>query len=320
MQNRLPEDYPVRLERHLKYPEKIPLDAETKRAAEAAASSAVANRLLRLGVGPVIGRSSPNAASVLTFDEFRRGSNSNRSIGRRSSEDLGDWSTELGSRISLDPSTSLRSSSGSVAHSALAGYLFTPRVANNTNSTPNHSPKTKRNVIGRPNVARMEEGDPQVEIFKLRKEIESLKNIQTVLVESNRSLEKELEKTTSNLRTMEKDIAILREQLHRQGSSTEIQMLVTDQEPRPFFSRNLISSNNSSHSGSPVALESVPSDDEGLPLCLHFLRGKCRQKNKCPNSHNLTSCIYCGEKLPSSKVSASAHLSRCWKEKGGGKE
>jgi len=48
-------------------------------------------------------------------------------------------------------------------------------------------------------------------------------------------------------------------------------------------------------------------------LCRHFLRGKCRYKSNCKFSHKIDNCPYCGERLPSSKVAASAHLSRCSK-------
>eukprot|EP00475_Leptophrys_vorax_P018252 TRINITY_DN2488_c0_g1_i1.p1 TRINITY_DN2488_c0_g1~~TRINITY_DN2488_c0_g1_i1.p1 ORF type:complete len:315 (+),score=75.42 TRINITY_DN2488_c0_g1_i1:357-1301(+) len=59
-------------------------------------------------------------------------------------------------------------------------------------------------------------------------------------------------------------------------------------------------------------------------ICRHFLKGRCRYKASCRFSHEVEKCPYCHEVLPISKVSASAHLGRCWKlveqqELGGGK-
>jgi hypothetical protein len=51
-------------------------------------------------------------------------------------------------------------------------------------------------------------------------------------------------------------------------------------------------------------------------LCPHFLRGKCRFKKFCRFSHILSICPYCKDNLPLNRVSASAHLSRCWKRDG----
>jgi len=49
-------------------------------------------------------------------------------------------------------------------------------------------------------------------------------------------------------------------------------------------------------------------------ICPHFLQGKCRQKGSCERSHKLLICVYCGSKLPSKRISASAHLRRCFKQ------
>jgi hypothetical protein len=48
-------------------------------------------------------------------------------------------------------------------------------------------------------------------------------------------------------------------------------------------------------------------------ICRHFLKGKCRFKKDCKFSHVVEQCPYCGEKPPSGKIAASAHLARCWK-------
>lgn len=48
--------------------------------------------------------------------------------------------------------------------------------------------------------------------------------------------------------------------------------------------------------------------------CPFFLMGKCRFKKECHRSHELENCVYCGSLLPTSRVGASAHLSRCWKK------
>jgi len=48
-------------------------------------------------------------------------------------------------------------------------------------------------------------------------------------------------------------------------------------------------------------------------ICRHFLKGRCRYKASCRFSHEVEKCPYCQEVLPISKVSASAHLGRCWK-------
>lgn len=56
---------------------------------------------------------------------------------------------------------------------------------------------------------------------------------------------------------------------------------------------------------------SFSSDSEGV--CPHFLKGKCRFKDKCRNSHDITYCVYCQSKLPSNKVASSAHLGKCYK-------
>jgi hypothetical protein len=53
------------------------------------------------------------------------------------------------------------------------------------------------------------------------------------------------------------------------------------------------------------------SESEGI--CPHFLKGKCRFKDKCRQSHDITYCVYCQAKLPSNKVAASAHLSKCYR-------
>eukprot|EP00475_Leptophrys_vorax_P027597 TRINITY_DN3934_c0_g1_i2.p1 TRINITY_DN3934_c0_g1~~TRINITY_DN3934_c0_g1_i2.p1 ORF type:complete len:345 (+),score=48.02 TRINITY_DN3934_c0_g1_i2:86-1120(+) len=53
------------------------------------------------------------------------------------------------------------------------------------------------------------------------------------------------------------------------------------------------------------------SDSEGI--CPHFLKGKCRFKDKCRSSHDISYCVYCQAKLPSNKVASSAHLSKCYR-------
>eukprot|EP00475_Leptophrys_vorax_P039199 TRINITY_DN703_c0_g1_i1.p1 TRINITY_DN703_c0_g1~~TRINITY_DN703_c0_g1_i1.p1 ORF type:complete len:471 (-),score=118.13 TRINITY_DN703_c0_g1_i1:34-1446(-) len=53
-------------------------------------------------------------------------------------------------------------------------------------------------------------------------------------------------------------------------------------------------------------------------VCKHFLRGKCRFREKCRNSHAIDNCVHCNAKLPKSRLAASAHLSKCYKSKYGG--
>jgi len=53
-------------------------------------------------------------------------------------------------------------------------------------------------------------------------------------------------------------------------------------------------------------------------ICKHFLRGKCRFREKCRNSHAIDNCVYCNAKLPKSRLAASAHLSKCYKSRHGG--
>eukprot|EP00475_Leptophrys_vorax_P012185 TRINITY_DN185_c0_g1_i1.p1 TRINITY_DN185_c0_g1~~TRINITY_DN185_c0_g1_i1.p1 ORF type:complete len:352 (+),score=84.34 TRINITY_DN185_c0_g1_i1:199-1254(+) len=48
-------------------------------------------------------------------------------------------------------------------------------------------------------------------------------------------------------------------------------------------------------------------------FCQHFLKGKCRFRDRCRNSHNVINCIYCNELLPVNRVAASAHLHHCWR-------
>jgi hypothetical protein len=56
---------------------------------------------------------------------------------------------------------------------------------------------------------------------------------------------------------------------------------------------------------------SLASESEGI--CPHYLKGKCRFKDKCRQSHDIVYCVYCQAKLPSNKVAASAHLSKCFR-------
>jgi len=66
-------------------------------------------------------------------------------------------------------------------------------------------------------------------------------------------------------------------------------------------------------------LEQEPSIEEVLGhleeqgYCRFFLEGRCRFRKKCHLCHELGSCPYCHETLPTHKVSASAHLRRCWR-------
>jgi hypothetical protein len=48
-------------------------------------------------------------------------------------------------------------------------------------------------------------------------------------------------------------------------------------------------------------------------ICAHFLRGKCRFKEKCRNSHDIHECPYCNSNLPKSRLAASGHLSKCYR-------
>jgi hypothetical protein len=48
-------------------------------------------------------------------------------------------------------------------------------------------------------------------------------------------------------------------------------------------------------------------------ICRHFLKGTCRHKKECQYSHDLRICPYCDSELPKNKVSASSHLSHCFK-------
>jgi hypothetical protein len=244
------------------------------------------------------------------------------------------------------------------------------------------------------------QGDPQIEISKLRKELEQHKNVQTLLVERNRYLEKELGDTKAKLHKLE--LYSRKLELHVKAdvvSDIQARMFVLSQAKEELASafifrtvqhqdtendgealdqqdnrlsnvlfgwnspsaspsagksttndlnktavakpnHNQRSSSKSpsllspsiSPSGSGSASQSLspsrPSsansqvqDPSSIVswdnVCPHFLKGRCRQKNKCPLSHSVSQCVYCGEKLPSSKVSASAHLSRCWKERSG---
>jgi hypothetical protein len=67
-----------------------------------------------------------------------------------------------------------------------------------------------------------------------------------------------------------------------------------------------------------IPKQQQPQEEESYrsDLCPHFLRGKCRFKKFCRYSHILSQCPYCQENLPLNRVSASAHLSRCWKKDG----
>ena len=56
----------------------------------------------------------------------------------------------------------------------------------------------------------------------------------------------------------------------------------------------------------------IPNSKE---ICQYFLKGRCRFKAKCKFSHDVKICVHCNDKLPSSKVSASAHLYRCFKSR-----
>jgi hypothetical protein len=51
--------------------------------------------------------------------------------------------------------------------------------------------------------------------------------------------------------------------------------------------------------------------DQGI--CPWFLKGKCRYKSKCKLKHHVDICPYCNESMPAGKISASTHLSRCYK-------
>jgi hypothetical protein len=53
-------------------------------------------------------------------------------------------------------------------------------------------------------------------------------------------------------------------------------------------------------------------------ICKHFLRGKCRFREKCRNSHAIDNCVHCNAKLPKSRLAASAHLSKCYKSRHAG--
>lgn len=56
---------------------------------------------------------------------------------------------------------------------------------------------------------------------------------------------------------------------------------------------------------------SLSSSTDGL--CPHFLKGKCRFKDHCRQSHDILYCVYCQAKLPSNRVASSAHLGKCYK-------
>jgi len=80
-------------------------------------------------------------------------------------------------------------------------------------------------------------------------------------------------------------------------------------------STNVLNSTLSSTSSTSSGGANTTGAGSGAPVCRHFLQGKCRYKGNCKFSHELEICPYCHEQLPTGKVSASAHLSRCWKTK-----
>jgi len=67
---------------------------------------------------------------------------------------------------------------------------------------------------------------------------------------------------------------------------------------------------------SSTSVESASETVNGI--CKHFLRGKCRFREKCRNSHAIDNCVHCNAKLPKSRLAASAHLSKCYKSRHGG--
>jgi hypothetical protein len=77
-----------------------------------------------------------------------------------------------------------------------------------------------------------------------------------------------------------------------------------------FDSLSVMSEDSSPYS---PRMADVMYDVNGEEICQHFLKGKCRFRERCRNSHNVPNCIYCFEELPVNRVAASAHLHHCWR-------
>lgn len=74
-----------------------------------------------------------------------------------------------------------------------------------------------------------------------------------------------------------------------------------------------ISSSSSPTSGDAAIVEYPTHDECGKAMCQHFLKGKCRFRDRCRKSHVLENCIYCKMVLPENRIAASAHLHHCWR-------
>jgi hypothetical protein len=75
------------------------------------------------------------------------------------------------------------------------------------------------------------------------------------------------------------------------------------------------SSRREESSSSQTSCSSGCSNLEDLSqVCPFFLKGKCRHKGNCKMSHQLSTCPYCKQDMPSGKLASSTHLCRCWKK------
>lgn len=105
---------------------------------------------------------------------------------------------------------------------------------------------------------------------------------------------------------------------HNPSDSNQFQ-LSSPRPAKPRFSLSLSGTPSSNSSANPCpeisarisASTTVQTDER--PLCQFYLKGKCRFRERCHFSHELSHCHHCGTELPLSKISASAHLSRCYK-------
>jgi hypothetical protein len=101
---------------------------------------------------------------------------------------------------------------------------------------------------------------------------------------------------------------------HELGSSRGLKKYDSLSKDSDFESGELIVESDSTLDSQPsFSSNSDVSRTKSEEFCQHFLKGKCRFRDRCRNSHNVINCIYCNELLPVNRVAASAHLHHCWR-------
>lgn len=160
--------------------------------------------------------------------------------------------------------------------------------------------------------------DENFQIQLLRGRLERLQSSNFELQSIRKNLESRYENAFRRLNNLQGDIQKMRE-LKRRYREEEQQ---NEEREAEELSQSTVGEQHGVVVGETSATDKIISTSNSSSyhhekhsdeLCRHFLKGKCRYKSNCKFSHKVDNCPYCGLRLPSSKVAASAHLSRCSK-------